>query len=134
MSVDPKQVALRVPVPLDQPFALKRTKQCAKCPWKKSTNPHDIPNGYDPVKHANLKRTIATDDGLKSVLNFLNKEPLRCMACHEEHDTHCLGWLMHQLGRGNNIHLRIAMMKCTNLDKVKLVGPQHERFEDTLPD
>ena len=23
---------------------LKRLKQCAKCPWKVSTDPHDIPN------------------------------------------------------------------------------------------
>lgn len=134
MLSEPKQVAMRVPVPLDQPFELTRTEQCAKCPWKKSTNPHDIPNGYDPVKHRNLESTIATDDGLKSVLNFLNKQPLRCMACHEGHESHCLGWLMHQLGRGNNIHLRIAMMRCTNLDKVKLAGPQHETFEDTLPE
>lgn len=130
---EPKQVAMRVPVPVDQPFELKRTKQCAKCPWKKSTNPHDIPNGYDPVKHANLKRTIATKDSLGSVLDYLNKKPLRMMACHEEHEAHCLGWLMNQLGDGNNVHLRIAMRYCTNLNQVELVGEQHERFENTLP-
>jgi hypothetical protein len=133
-ACDPKSVAQRVPIPLDKEFELRRTKQCEKCPWKKSTNPHEIPRGYDPEKHANLKRTIATDDGLKSVLNYLNKEPLRIMACHEEHEAHCIGWLMHQLGSGNNLRLRIDMMKCTNLGDVKLDGPQHEEFEDTLPD
>lgn len=118
---------------MSKAFVLKRTQQCEKCPWKVSTNPHDILRGYDPEKHANLKSTIA-ENNLESVFNYLNKKPLRQMACHEEHDTPCLGWLMHQLGKGNNIHLRIAYHDCTNLDQVKLVGEQHENFEDTLPD
>ena len=29
-----------------KPWKLKRTRQCEKCPWRKATNPHDIPNGY----------------------------------------------------------------------------------------
>jgi hypothetical protein len=120
---------------MSKEFKLKRTQQCDKCPWKVTTNPHDIPRGYDPEKHANLKRTIAADEtGLGSVMDYLNKKPLRIMACHEEHDAHCIGWLMHQLGPGNNVHLRIAMNKCTNLGDVKLDGEQHEKFEDTLPD
>ncbi len=49
------------------------------------------------------------------------------------HDAHCLGWLMNQLGPGNNIGLRLSLLDCENLDKVKLVGEQHECFEDTLP-
>lgn len=129
---DPKRVAMRVPFQNDGPWALKRTEQCAKCPWKKTTNPHDIPNGYDPEKHRNLKRTIAKDN-VSSVMDYINKKPLRMMACHEEHEAHCLGWLMHQMGAGNNVHLRLAMMRCTNLHQVKLVGEQHEDFEDTLP-
>ena len=133
-SDDAKALSMRVPIPMDKEFELRRTKQCAKCPWKKSTNPHEIPNGYDPEKHRNLKRTIANEeDSMGSVMDYINKKPLRLMACHEEHEAHCLGWLMHQLGSGNNVHLRIAMLKCTNLDKVKLVGPQHKTFEDTLP-
>ena len=28
---------------------LKRTKQCKNCPWKVSTNPFDIPDGYCEV-------------------------------------------------------------------------------------
>lgn len=114
-------------------FALKRTKQCEKCPWKKNTNPHDIPRGYDVEKHKNLKGTIAPNS-LDSVMAHLNRKPLRIMACHEEHEAHCVGWLMHQLGPGNNIQLRIAMCHCTNLDQVELDGEQHESFEDTLPE
>jgi hypothetical protein len=61
------------------------------------------------------------------------------MACHHSKDTdenaeHCVGWLNHQLGRGNNIGLRISMMRCENIKDLKVVGEQHERFEHTLPD
>jgi hypothetical protein len=117
-------------------FKLKRTQQCAKCPWKVTTNPHDIPRGYDPEKHANLKGTIATAGAIEQVCETLNNSPdrpLRIMACHEEHDAHCIGWLMHQMGPGNNIRLRMTMRHCQNFGDVKLDGEQHERFEDTLP-
>lgn len=118
-------------------FALKRTEQCEKCPWKVSTNPNEIPRGYDPEKHKNLERTIAKGGVIEQVCEALNNSPdrpMRIMACHEDHEAHCIGWLMHQLGSGNNLRLRIDMMKCTNLGDVKLDGPQHENFEDTLPD
>jgi hypothetical protein len=108
---------------------LKRTKQCAKCPWKKSTNPHDIPNGYCEIKHANLEGTIAEPGDLSQ----LASGELRIMACHEEHEAHCIGWLVNQMGRGNNIALRIAMLKCENGDEVETFGDQHETFEETLP-
>ncbi len=55
------------------------------------------------------------------------------MACHEMHDTPCIGWLAHQLGSGNNIPLRIQMISCGNAKKIRLRGEQHETFEDTLP-
>lgn len=108
---------------------LKRTKQCAKCPWRKDVNPHDIPDGYSEDKHRRLEGTIAKEDDF----SFLTGSPLRVMACHETDDAHCIGWLMNQLGRGNNIALRLQMRECDNLRNVKLVGEQHERFEDTLP-
>ena len=56
------------------------------------------------------------------------------MACHETHDAHCIGWLMHQINQGNNIGLRLHMMKCENAGDIKLIGEQHETFEDTLPE
>lgn len=101
---------------------LKRTKQCAKCPWKKSTNPHDIPYGYSVEQHEGLRETIG---------------PSRtsAMACHEDpvgKEDYCIGWLMHQLGPGNDIVLRLKMMEY-DLSDVQLVGEQHQTFEETLP-
>lgn len=108
-------------------WKLKRTKQCAKCPWRKDVNPRDIPNGYCETKHAALKSTIVS--GLSSVFASVQ----HVMACHESHDAHCIGWLMNQIGPGNNIGLRIQIMKCSNANKIQLVGEQHETFEETLP-
>lgn len=106
-------------------FTLKRVKQCDKCPWKKSTNPHDIPNGYCETKHCNLSSTISS--GLQSLGNN------HAMACHETDNAHCIGWLNNQLGAGNNIGLRMQMLNCTNIGKIRLDGEQHENFEQTLP-
>ncbi len=111
-------------------FKLPRTKQCAKCPWKVSTNPHDIPDGYCEVKHGNLKNTI------NSGVETLNNNVLHAMACHHsdgDDKMFCVGWLHNQLGAGNNILLRIKMMNCENIGDMKIVGEQHENFEDTLP-
>ena len=112
------------------PWTLKRTVQCAKCPWRKSTNPHDIPNGYDVEKHKKLERTIAKPGDL----SFLGGGEQHVMACHEEHEAYCIGWLMNQIGPGNNIAMRLHVRNCTNMHEVRLIGPQHATFEDTLPD
>lgn len=112
-------------------FKLPRTKQCAKCPFKVSTNPYDIPDGYCEVKHANLKDTIAEQGSL----DFL-RGGMKVMACHHssgDDKMYCVGWLNHQLGVGNNIGLRIKMMSCENISEIKVYGEQHQRFEDTLP-
>lgn len=108
---------------------LKRVKQCAKCPWKKRVNPHDIPNGYDIEKHKELISTIADPDDAFSTLG----NTLRVMACHETADAHCVGWLHNQLGPGNNIGLRLKMRNCENISKLQVVGEQHESFGETLP-
>jgi hypothetical protein len=108
---------------------LPRTKQCKKCPWRVSTNPHEIPDGYCEIKHANLKETIAQE-------GRLNVGPLKAMACHHSTGSdqmYCVGWLVNQLGVGNNIGLRIRMMSCENVNEIKVYGEQHTRFEDTLP-
>lgn len=110
-------------------WKLKRTKQCAKCPWRKVVDPRDIPNGYSEEKHRALESTIARPGDLSA----LASNEIRVMACHETHDTHCIGWLVNQLGAGNNIALRLDMLSCENADKIRLVGAQHESFEDTLP-
>lgn len=107
-------------------WKLKRTTQCAKCPWRTDVDPHDIPNGYCEIKHRNLRDTIAYPDA-----NPFGT--LKVMACHETLDAHCVGWLMNQLGPGNNIGMRIRMLSCDNARAIKVIGEQHERFEDTLP-
>ena len=109
-------------------FTLKRTNQCAKCPWKTSTNPRTIPDGYCEQKHRNLEATIAKG------VEF--GESLNVMACH--HSTpndmsYCVGWVNNQLNEGNNVGLRILMMSCSNIKDLKTIGRQHEYFEDTFP-
>ena len=111
---------------MQKSWKLKRTKQCAKCPWRVDVNPHDIPDGYSEEKHKSLKCTIAKD-----VYSSFNQQ--RAMACHETDDAHCVGWLVNQLGPGNNIGLRLRMMSCENASEIKLAGEQHQTFEDTLP-
>jgi hypothetical protein len=115
-------------------WKLKRVRQCAKCPWKISTDPHEIPNGYCETKHLALIDTIA--DGTGNLAAALGETPLRLMACHEHpegEEAHCVGWLINQVGVGNNIALRLAVLDCENIADVTLDGPQHEHFEDTLP-
>jgi hypothetical protein len=111
-------------------FKLIRTKQCSKCPWKVTTDPYDIPDGYCEVKHKNLENTIAKEGDY----NFGGT--MNVMACHHSNgndEMYCVGWLHNQLGVGNNIKLRLQMMRCENISKLQIVGEQHQRFEDTLP-
>lgn len=105
-------------------------KQCAKCPWKKGVNPHEIPNGYCAIKHKKLKSTIADEDRYKI------GGSLRLMSCHEFDpgaEKPCVGWLHNQMGEGNNIALRIAVATKRIDSNVQIVGEQHATFEDTLP-
>lgn len=104
-------------------------RQCKACPWKKGTNPHEIPNGYSADQHRDLGRTIAEPGTLRG-------DSLRVMACHETPpggELPCVGWLVHQLGPGNNIALRLAAMRGRVDANVVTVGEQHETFEETLP-
>ena len=109
-------------------WKLKRTKQCAKCPWRKDVNPRDIPDGYSEEKHRGLSTTIADPGSIVSL-----GKPILAMACHETADSHCLGWLANQAGPGNNIPLRMSLADCDNVGKVRLVGDQWDTFEETLP-
>jgi uncharacterized protein DUF6283 len=110
---------------------MKPRRQCQKCPWKKGVDPNDIPNGYCSARHENLDKTIA-EPGVLPVRGT----PLRLMACHETmpgKELACVGWLEHQLGPGNNLGLRMAVITGRVDGNIRTVGPQHERFEDTLP-
>ncbi len=89
---------------------LIRVNQCSKCPWKVTTDPFKIPDGYCPTKHANLSETIAKPG-----------------------EINCVGYLHNQLGIGNNIGLRFKFLNCENLKDLKIVGEQHQNFKDTLP-
>jgi hypothetical protein len=106
-------------------WQLKRTKQCAKCPWKKNVNPYDIPDGYDIEKHKALVSTIATNTEIQNTIIS--------MECHETTEAYCIGWLHNQLGEGNNITLRIKMISCSNRD-YEIIGEQHSTFEETIPE
>ena len=111
--------------------ASKPRRQCKKCPWKVGADPYEIPHGYCPTKHAALSATIATDGNVHAM-----GRPLRIMACHESHGRTplpCVGWLHNQLGSGNNIQLRLAVMNGRVDANVETVGPQHATLEDTLP-
>lgn len=112
---------------------LKRLKQCDKCPWKVSTNTHDIPSGYSVERHHDLKKTIADPHDVMG--QMMSTEPLHAMSCHEHPDedqAHCVGWLYNQLGVGNNLRLRMARLENAHL--IKVDGPQHETLEDTFPE
>jgi hypothetical protein len=115
----------------EEKWKLGRLNQCAKCPWKVSTDPFEIPDGYGVDLHASLANTIAEPGAYRP------NKAMHIFACHEsplEQPAHCIGWLMNQLGPGNNIGLRLSMRNCENIQHVKLDGPQHACFEDTLPD
>jgi hypothetical protein len=43
-------------------FKLKRTTQCAKCPWKVSTNPYDIPDGKEVTSFIRWVDDMVQDD------------------------------------------------------------------------
>jgi hypothetical protein len=107
----------------------KPRRQCAKCPWKKSTNPLDIPGDYSVELHRGLDVTIAEPGSF-------SPGPIRLMACHETTkgaELPCVGWLVQQLGPGNNIALRLRVALGRVDANVETVGEQHETFADTLP-
>lgn len=105
-----------------------RNKQCKACPWKVSTVPdRDIPGGYSEDLHRKLADTIAAPGSFRG--------SGKMMACHEHPpgaEVPCVGWVAHQLGPGNNIGLRLMALD-GRFNNLELDGPQHERFEDTLP-
>lgn len=107
-------------------------KQCKKCPWRKDVNPHEIPGGYCVAKHRGLSSTIAEPGAIRAP-----GDVLRMMACHEStggREIPCVGWLANQLGPGNNIPLRLAVITGRVDADFKLVGEQHETLEETLPE
>lgn len=79
--------------------------------------------------HEALRDTIQT--GLDSMFRSCSTS----MACHYSkigEEFACAGWLYNQLGVGNNIRVRIAVMS-GRMPVPEVDGEQHERFKDTLP-
>lgn len=110
---------------------MKPRRQCKKCPWKVGVNPFDIPGEYCPDKHAALADTIADPEAPYDLT-----VPLRIMACHEtgvDAELPCVGWLVNQMGDGNNIPLRLAVITGRIDANVRTIGPQHETLAATLP-
>lgn len=108
----------------------KFVRQCRSCPWKVGADLSLIPN-YNRDLHTKLTCTIAKDERLP-----LPGAPLRLMACHystERKNKPCVGWLHNQIGVGNNIGVRMALMT-GHLPVPKVDGDQYETFEETLGD
>lgn len=106
-------------------------KQCKTCPWRVDCDPErDIPNGYSCEMHEGLRQTIADPNEVSLTQTTVS------MACHYSkpgEEFACAGWLHHQLGPGNNIGVRIAVMT-GRLPRPEVDGEQHETFDDTLPE
>jgi hypothetical protein len=105
----------------------KTAKQCVTCPWKVGADVSLIPN-YVPAMHEKLTCTIADGPSIDTL------RVLRAMACHystERENKPCVGWLHNQLGVGNNIGVRLAVMT-GRMPVPRVVGDQYETFEETL--
>lgn len=109
---------------------MKRIKQCRSCPWRVGCVPdRDIPN-YSRELHERLNRTVIS--GIASLTAPVN----RIMACHYSEsgaEIPCAGWLANQIGDGNNIAMRLAIL-VGKMPVPETDGPQHEHFEETLGD
>ena len=109
-------------------LSTSRREQCSKCPWKVGVDPYEIPHGYDREKHAKLNRTIAS--GTQTLRGF------RAMSCHEftvDDERPCVGWLHNQLGSGNNLGLRLAVITGKIDGRYELDGEQHETLASSFP-
>lgn len=110
---------------------MRPRRQCKKCPWKKGTDPREIPNVYSEAAHRALVRTIAEPGDFADLAR-----PLHLMACHESPvgaEVACVGWLVHQLNEGNHIALRLHVALGLVDANVRTVGPQHACLQDTFP-
>ena len=105
----------------------KRKKQCKACPWRKDAKLEDIPD-YNRSQHHGLEACSKTDCALTRTL--------RVMACHEttgQGEQACVGWVLNQLGPGNNITLRMRVATGRlDVSEFETFGPQYETFEETL--
>jgi hypothetical protein len=105
-------------------------KQCRTCPWRADADPHAIPN-YQERLHRSLGGTIADPGNARGLGGAL-----RIMACHYSPagaEVPCVGWLVNQLGTGNNLPLRLAVITGRIDGNVEIDGGQHATLEATFP-
>lgn len=103
-------------------------RQCRRCPWKTSTG-RNIPNGFAHDARELVQRMVARSASLIDSHEIAQQ-------CHETLDDDplpCVGWLVNQLGPGNNLPLRLRVMLGQVDANVVTVGPQHRRIEDIVP-
>lgn len=107
-------------------------RQCKLCPWRLDVDPADIPHGFNYEVHRRLGENI------QRTSMDIGNGALHLMACHETKEASpsekpCVGWLVNQLGRGNNLLLRIRAMRNDGFADVETVGPQRESYDEIRP-
>lgn len=106
-------------------------KQCKSCPWRKDADPdREIPGGYSRELHCKLRETVKTGPA------SLFAATLPIMACHltpTGAELPCVGWLVNQIGPGNNLGIRMAVALGKISGDVETIGPQHDTLEQTIP-
>lgn len=105
---------------------IKNNIQCKHCPWKVSADLTKIPN-YNRQQHLDLEPCIAKD-----CTDFTNRPVMSCHNSKECCPEPCIGYLVNQLGIGNNIPLRLKVRNWDGIESIKTVGKQLETFEETL--
>ncbi|MEG4500648.1 hypothetical protein QUB05_26370 [Microcoleus sp. F10-C6] len=114
---------------------LTQTKQCANYPWKVDRDLSKIP-GYNRDNHCILNGTIANPDiDISEVIHQVTTS-MRIMGCHYSTDEkllECVGWIYNQL-RNNNLALRLALMRLSQIKKLEIDGAQRATFAETLKD
>lgn len=109
---------------------MKRPRmQCQTCPWRADVDPRNIPGGYGHV----IAELLAehTPSGPASLASTLH-----IATCHEKPERAklpCVGWLVHQLGAGNNLALRLRVIHGCIDGNVRTVGPQRDLCRELLP-
>ena len=101
-----------------------RKKQCPNCPWKVSTTA--IPGGSCPNKDEKL-------DGFRQSGQSFGGS-LQMMQCHDTQDDEpkaCTGWVIHELGPGNNMGLRLKAL-AGGFEDLETVGPQRRSIHGVV--
>jgi hypothetical protein len=104
---------------------VKTVNQCATCPWRVGIKPsRDVPD-FDPGIYDRMRSSLR-----EGVASMAEKKRI-VMECHNGKrgaNRPCAGWLHHQLGVGNNLGVRLAVIT-ERMPTPKVFGEQHEDLE-----